>query len=312
MKLNAYQKTAIATVLATLFLIFVGGLVRAAGAGLGCPDWPKCFGLWIPPISLDGLPPGFEPEQFNVYKTWMEYVNRLVGVVIGLLIIATFLRSIRYRKEKPSIFYASGIALILVLFQGWLGGQVVESGLAVWLITIHMIFAMIIVNVLLFATFKATEHYVRVEIDSQTRRQLVITVGVLLLFTTVQLFFGTQVRESVDLIKNAVLVPPRSEWIGKLGLTFEIHRSFSWLLVAVTFFLGYLLKKQNIEGKLLIVGWSVVGLLVAQALTGIGLNYLGMPGALQVFHLLGFALVVCSQFLMLLMLGIKPERKTEA
>ena len=101
MKLNAYQKTAIVTVFATLFLILVGGLVRAAGAGLGCPDWPKCFGTWIPPTSADALPAGFDESQFNVWKTWIEYINRLIGVLIGFLITATFALSFRYRKEKP-------------------------------------------------------------------------------------------------------------------------------------------------------------------------------------------------------------------
>ena len=117
MTLNLYQKIAITTVVATLFLIFVGGLVRASGAGLGCPDWPKCFGVWIPPLDAADLPAEYNQSEFNVVKTWTEYINRLVGVVIGLLIIATFATSLRYRKTKPAITWCSGIALILVVFQ---------------------------------------------------------------------------------------------------------------------------------------------------------------------------------------------------
>ncbi|MDX1672627.1 MAG: COX15/CtaA family protein, partial [Balneolaceae bacterium] len=130
MKFNSYQKIALTTVFATLFLIFVGGLVRAAGAGLGCPDWPKCFGLWIPPVSAAELPAGYDPSQFNVFKTWLEYVNRLIGVVVGMLITATFVLSFRYRKNDPAVFYSSLAAFLLVVFQGWLGGQVVISGLS--------------------------------------------------------------------------------------------------------------------------------------------------------------------------------------
>ena len=60
---------------------------------------------------------------------WIEYANRLVGVAIGILVFATFLRAFRYKKTSPQIFYGAGLDFILVVFQGWLGGQVVESGL---------------------------------------------------------------------------------------------------------------------------------------------------------------------------------------
>lgn len=312
MKLNAYQKTAIATVLATLFLIFVGGLVRATGAGLGCPDWPKCFGMWIPPTSAEALPAGFDESQFNVWKTWIEYVNRLVGVVIGLLITATFILSFNYRKKEPSVFYSSMAAFVLVLFQGWLGGQVVESGLSEWLITMHMVLAMIIVNVLLFASFKATRGYQRIQIDNVLGRKLYLTTGLLLFLTMIQLVLGTQVREGIDLIKGAAEVPPRALWLEQAGDIFPIHRSFSWLLIIVTGWLGYLLVRHKVEGSLKLVAYSVVGLVVVQALVGIGLNYLDMPPILQIFHLVGFALMVCTQFLMLLMLGVRSDEKGAA
>ena len=139
MKLNLYQKTALSTIAATLFLIMVGGIVRAAGAGLGCPDWPKCYGLWIPPMHVSELPPGFDVDSFNAFKTWTEYINRLIGVLVGFFIAANFLTSLRYRKSKPNVTISSLLALILVLFQAWLGGQVVRSGLASGMITLHML-----------------------------------------------------------------------------------------------------------------------------------------------------------------------------
>ena len=89
MKLNLYQKTALSTIAATLFLIMVGGIVRAAGAGLGCPDWPKCYGLWIPPMHVSELPPGFDVDSFNAFKTWTEYINRLIAVSYTHLTLPT-------------------------------------------------------------------------------------------------------------------------------------------------------------------------------------------------------------------------------
>ncbi len=307
MKLNAFQKLAITTVVATLFLILVGGLVRAAGAGLGCPDWPKCFGMWIPPTDVADLPSQFDESQFNVYKTWIEYINRLVGTVIGILIIATFVRSFRYRKSEPSVFYSSLAAFILVLFQGWLGGQVVETGLSEWLITVHMILAMIIVNVLLYATFKASQNLLKVEVEDDLRKKLKTTLWVILGLSVAQMVLGTQVREEIDVIKEvpAELVPPRSAWIGMLGEVFEIHRTFSWLLVISGFYLGFLIWKEELSEWLNKLGIINVALIFAQIVIGIGLAYLDVPRVLQVLHLVGIALMICGQFLMILMLNKK-------
>lgn len=304
MKLNTYQKTALWTVGSTLFLIFVGGLVRASGAGLGCPDWPKCFGMWMPPTSVADLPPQFDPSQFNVSKTWTEYLNRLVGVSVGLLITGTFLLSFRYVKERPQVFYASAAAMALVLVQGWLGGQVVVSGLSEWLITLHMLLAMVIVTVLLYAAFEATGRDLDLSIDlaPDTRRWLFWCGAGLLAVTLVQLVLGTQVREAVDVIKNSPEPPPREIWLDRVGAIDEVHRSFSWLVLLVSGALLYLGWFRAASVLIRNLATAIFGLVVFQTLLGVGLYYLGMPPAYQVFHLVGVAFLVCAEVLLLLLL----------
>lgn len=302
MKLNTFQKTAITTVAATLFLILVGGLVRAAGAGLGCPDWPKCFGMWIPPTGLADLPARFDASQFNVYNTWIEYVNRLVGVLIGLLITATFVLSLKYRKEKPTVFYSSFAAFVLVLFQGWLGGVVVKTGLHAGMITAHMLVAMVIISTLLYATFEATSDLLKVSIEKQFRKKLLWVMLILFALSMIQLVLGTQVREAVDVIKNSAEVLPRGMWLESVGSIFPIHRSFSWLVIFAGGFLYYLLIKNKAEGLVLTLGrWNVI-LVFVQVMIGLGLYYLDMPRVLQVLHLVGMAIMVCTQFLLILVL----------
>ena len=108
MRASRFRKLAFWTVAAVYFLILVGGFVRASGSGMGCPDWPQCFGSWIPPLNESQLPADYQEiygasygdTRFNPVKTWIEYVNRLVGVAIGILIIVTFLSSLSLARAR--------------------------------------------------------------------------------------------------------------------------------------------------------------------------------------------------------------------
>jgi cytochrome c oxidase assembly protein subunit 15 len=306
LKLNLYQKTAITTVLATILLILVGGLVRASGAGLGCPDWPKCFGMWIPPTSVAELPAGYDPSLFNPLHTWTEYVNRLIGVIIGLLITATFAISFKYRKKDPAVTVASGIAFVLVLFQGWLGGQVVKSGLHAGMITIHMVVAMLILSTLLYASFRAMNDRLKISIPKNVKKNLLWLGGGIFFLTMAQMILGTQVRESIDVAKN-VLDLPRESWIDSTGLIYAVHRSFSWLVVILAIGLLFYNQKKEVPGRLQTTGWIIAALILFQILLGVGMERLGMPGALQVLHLVSVSVLICAELLFMLMTRFAKE-----
>ncbi|MCC5913757.1 MAG: COX15/CtaA family protein [Balneolaceae bacterium] len=306
MKLNLYQKTAITTVIATIVLIFVGGLVRASGAGLGCPDWPQCFGMWIPPTNAADLPAQYDADLFNPVHTWLEYINRLVGVLIGFLITLTFLISFKYRKSDPIITGFSGLAFVLVLFQGWLGGQVVRSGLSAGIITLHMVLAMIILGVLLFAAFRAMNSRLVTTLSSGVRRTLLWISGGILFLTLAQMILGTQVREAVDVAKN-VMELPREMWIDQVGGLYDVHRSFSWIVIGLSGVLVYYNRKFNVTRRLHILGWAIAALMVMQMFVGIGLEWFDMPGVLQVIHLVGIAILICVELLYMLIVGFSQK-----
>ncbi|WP_372635318.1 heme A synthase [Fodinibius sp.] len=310
MKLNRYQKVALTTVGATIFLIFVGGLVRASGAGLGCPDWPRCFGMWIPPTAVADLPARFDATQFNVLKTWTEYINRLIGVIIGMLIIVTFVLSVPYRKKEPAVFYSSGAALVLVLIQGWLGGQVVITGLSEWLITLHMLLAMIIMMTLIYAVFKASEKQLELELPLKTRRWLLGSGLLLLIITFVQLSIGTQVREVIDLLKNMDSPPARNLWISKVGSVDELHRSFSWVVLLSGGILFYISRWRTENPLLSKLGSWILGIILLQIATGVGLYYLGIPPVYQVVHLVGVAILIALEFILLLVVNRAGEQSS--
>ena len=316
MKLNLYQKTALSTIAATLFLIMVGGIVRAAGGGLGCPDWPKCYGLWIPPMHVSELPPGFDVDSFNAFKTWTEYINRLIGVLVGFFIAANFLTSLRYRKSKPNVTISSLLALILVLFQAWLGGLVVRSGLASGMITLHMLLAMIIVGVLLYASFKSKEDFVELRMSHKSKQQFLrlgIIIGVL---SIIQMILGTQVREAIDLVNEGIVITDRSLWIEHIGVIYKVHRSFSWLLIIAIALLSYRVLKfskyqlgtttAGLKGCILL-GYAIPIGVLSQFIIGVGLQWFDMPRVLQVLHLVGVTFLLSFIFIFVLMLSQRTK-----
>ena len=103
-----FQSLALLTIVTIYLVILAGGIVRGTGSGMGCPDWPKCFGRWVPPTEISQLPANYQEIygaklkgeiEFNPVKTWIEYVNRLVGVLSGFFVFATLLTSTSSRRS---------------------------------------------------------------------------------------------------------------------------------------------------------------------------------------------------------------------
>ncbi|MCY7349764.1 MAG: COX15/CtaA family protein, partial [Cytophagaceae bacterium] len=149
-----FRRLGVVTIVTVYLLILAGGIVRSTGSGMGCPDWPRCFGSWVPPTSISQLPPNYQELYgaklkgevvFNALKTWIEYVNRLLGALTGVLIFATLIASVPFLKKDKPVFYLSLLAFIMVGFQGWLGSKVVSSELHPVMVTFHMIVAILIV-----------------------------------------------------------------------------------------------------------------------------------------------------------------------
>lgn len=267
--------------------------MRASGAGLGCPDWPRCFGSWIPPASVANLPPQFDPSQFNPTLMWTEYVNRLLGVTVGFLIFATAISAWRHHRRDPHILWTTIAAFLLVGFEGWLGGRVVAHELAAWIVTAHLIVAIIIVQLLLYATYMSSAEgpSARPEADAKGARG---AVAVLIVLTLLQAGFGTQVRGAVDHALDSGIA--REMALGTVGQLDLIHRDLAFiLLIASTLLTLWLLSKRSS-----LVSWSyvVLGLALAQIGLGLYMAYGYLLPAAQVGHLTLSSLLLGAETLL--------------
>ena len=319
MKVRGFHTLGLLTIAAVYLLIAVGGIVRASGSGLGCPDWPKCFGRWVPPTQESQLPAnyqqtyaehGYGDAPFNALKTWTEYVNRLIGVVIGLLIFALMLVSFGFWSRDRAVVWWSLAAFLLVGFQGWLGSVVVSSNLAPWIVTLHMIVALVVVGILIYAVARGERNGGQPQApstnrsDQSVRRRLGLLFGLCLSLSAVQIAMGTQVREQVDEV--ALEVSARSEWMEELGTLLLVHRSFSLIVLVANIALILGIRKYSrkdhaskTEGTSLgRFGVAVLSILGAELTVGAVLFYFSMPAALQPVHLLLAALLAGAQFAM--------------
>ncbi len=299
---DAFRTVGLITIVAVYFLILVGGVVRAAGAGMGCPDWPTCFGQWIPPTHESQLPEnyrevyqnhGYSDAPFNALKTWTEYVNRLVGVVIGFLIFLTLICAFGFWKDHRGIFWLSLTAFILVGFQGWLGSVVVASNLTPWLVTVHMLVALIIVGLLITARAAASSPDYAHPYHPLLGRLL---LGCLVL-SFIQIALGTQVREAIDTVARELGPDRRADWIGEVGISVLVHRSLS-IVILFTNVAAIWLSRQDgpIPGPAAWAGYGLGVCIVAEIVVGAVMYYAAIPAVLQPAHLLLAAVMAGLQW----------------
>lgn len=344
--INSFRNISLITVIAVYFLILVGGVVRSTGSGMGCPDWPKCFGSLIPPTSVDQLPTNYQEiylekrlvkndrfvanlealgfnkkaeeirndksilieEEFNPVKTWIEYFNRLVGAVIGLLVLITMIRSLPLWKTDKVIPVLAVFNLLLVLFQAWIGSIVVSTNLMPWMITVHMVLALVIVCLLIYLYYRSNRLVKdRLEVTENPNYLFnVLVIGFVL--TIGQIVLGTQVREAVDQVAFQFGGLLRSEWVDNLGLSFLIHRSYSIVILAIHVYFVYRIYKLTVRNSVIFkLTQLLFVVLVVEILSGVGMAYFAIPAFLQPIHLLFGALLIGIQFLLLMKLSDQKQ-----
>jgi cytochrome c oxidase assembly protein subunit 15 len=333
---NTFLKINLITIILLFVLILAGGVVRSSGSGMGCPDWPKCFGRYIPPTNVSELPKdykeayankrvaknqkfakmldvfGYEnlatrirndrsillPEEFNGARTWTEYVNRLVGAITGVFLILCVVYSFKYRKTNGWIVALSIINLVLVGFQGWLGSVVVSTNLVAWIVTVHMLLALVILAISI-----TTYHMAKVMglYKLQVKPLTAIVTVLVLMLSLLQITFGTEVREKIDAVASHLEGGYRDSWISRAGEVFSQHRDMAAVVLVLNVVLYVLIRRSfnrhSMQQQLMSFTFLMIML---QMVTGILLSYWALPPFAQAAHIVLASLVFGAQFYLML------------
>lgn len=281
-------------------VIAAGGIVRMTQSGMGCPDWPRCFGSWIPPTDASQLPADYEKylrqqdidHTFNAQHTWTEYINRLLGALLGIWILIHVIWSFRkFFRTKSSIFWLSLFLLISTAIQAWLGKRIVDANLAVVKITTHMIVALVIAIIPVIILRKLKD--ITPVQDKGTKWLIILTLLLLL----VQIVLGTEVREQIDEISRSLNYQQRNLWIGRLDFFFTLHKSFAWAAAICCVALFWRALPHKVLSGL--GAWTFVVVLLT-LLLGLGMNYLNVPAIAQPLHLMSSSLLFVLVYALLL------------
>lgn len=334
------QKIAKIALILVYLVIIAGAVVRMTGSGMGCPDWPKCFGYYIPPTDAGELQ--WTPERsykkgqviirdealqvaskdfktsatfnesnwepytkheytvFNPWHTWIEFINRLLGALAGLATLILAIYSFRLRKNNRKLTIFSWLVVLGMGFQAWLGATVVYSVLNPVRITLHMIMALIIVALLMYL-ISMTSNKVK---GNAPNKHLLKLFAIALGVTTVQIVLGTQVRQFVDDQIDVFGESAKNLWLTKPTVQFYIHRSFSILVVLLNLFIAHHIYKFRLGYSK--INW-VLSLLLLEIITGIAMSHLDFPFGSQPLHLVIASLLFGVQYYLILE-ALKSQR----
>ncbi len=332
--MKKYFVPAAKTSLVLVYLVIIAGaLVRMTGSGMGCPDWPKCFGYYIPPTDVKELT--WEPNHlfekgqviikdeallvaksdfttsttfeesnwelytkhdyaiFNPMHTWIEYINRLCGALAGIAVFVMAIFSFGFRREKSSITWLSWLTVFMMGFQAWLGATVVYSVLNPVKITLHMVMALVIVAVILYIIKSAKSENPVVKYDSKFRYLLIVA----LILTLIQVILGTQVRQYVDEQVKAFGYDRMHLIFENPTVNFYIHRSFSFLIFGVN--AALFIRNRKLQLGYSKMDWIIL-LLLIEIISGMAMYYFDFPFGSQTIHLVIAALFFGAQYYLLL------------
>ncbi len=179
--MTRFQKLAATTVAGTLVLVTLGVIVRATDSGLGCPDWPFCYGRILPAVDDS--------------KAWIEWLHRGIAAILGLLILAQAILAYVDHRDRRSLLWPSVGAVFLVGFQAYLGQQTVLQGNSGASVTAHLATSQALLGLLIYILVRSFFPARIGGRGSSQRFTLLASFGAAAIYAL--LLFGSQVTSRV-------------------------------------------------------------------------------------------------------------------
>ena len=293
----------VASLIGALVQITMGGAVRVTGSGDGCPDWPTCFGSWIPPFE---------------YHALMEYTHRTIGVLVGVTIIAAVVRVWLNHRRESAVVRSSTAALIAVSTTGGIGGAVVLSELDPALRTLHLLLAESVL--LLLAHALVAVAYTRSETASELIPRSLFYIALLgSAMTLIALLSGSYavwrgagaVCPSWPLCGGAIVPQYEIVWIH------VAHRVIALISVFPALAAAHLAMKMKGDSTsssrmLRILGIAISAIIVVQVLLGAANPWTGFAQWARVSHLTFASLQWVGMCLLTLLILLPVARGSRA
>jgi cytochrome c oxidase assembly protein subunit 15 len=323
---NKYRKLLWITLFLTFDLIMFGSFTRLTDSGLGCPDWPGCYGQANPVqahADIKAAEAIMPTGPVTVVKAWIEMIHRYIAMAVGVLIIAIMIVSWRkwLKSGRQLVSYAPALPtalFLLVCLQGAFGAWTVTMKLQPIIVTIHLLLGLALLGML---AILGSRHSVQTTVGSTARAigtPAVVALGLLV----IQIILGGWVSTNYAVLActdfplcNGMLIPPMDfmhgfSWWRELGKTASgdllpvealtaihwVHRNFAFIVIAYIVWIAH--KAMKIEGLSKTAKWLLIAIGV-QFASGVSTIYLSWPILIAILHNGGAALLVLLLALMI-------------
>lgn len=306
-------------------VILAGSIVRATGSGMGCPDWPKCFGLYIPPTDSSQVI--FQPNeeykkgrliiedttlwrakedfiaktvfdtanwekypkhnyaQFTPQQTWTEFINRLVGALSSLCMTLLVFVALLRVKSDWPTLVILLAGMCVLAFVIWLGAVVVDTNLAPQKITFHMMSSIVLLAVVIYTSARVGVMSVKMG-KHLIEKKLRLLLIFSIILTLAQIIFGTQVRQQIDAINHNMDGLSRESWIAQLDSFYPFHQILAIVVALVNFALFFFFLKTKPQGGTKKLVYGILLIMLAEYAAGVFIHNFSIPAFAQPVHLI--------------------------